>query len=115
MPTIEEIEEMENDTDLFLIKETFERYSDAGEFLKFNRIPESERLSGRPDLCAFIFLDKLFPSENGRDIICGAEHDKIYLDVSNRQLLESDITDEQILYLVRCGVCMDDEGLCMFA
>jgi hypothetical protein len=109
------IEEMEKNMDLYLIKETFERYIDAGEYLAFNRIPESERLSQRPDLCAFIFLDKLFPTKNRNDIVCAAEHDEIYLDVSNRQLLEADITDEQILYLVRCGVRMGDEGLCMFA
>lgn len=69
--------------------------------------------SKRKDLCAFILLDRLVP--RGVDIVAGAEHDEIYLDISLDDLAASKATKEDIEFLVRCGVRLGDYGLCMFA
>ena len=92
------------------IKEMFERCDD--EYLNFDRI--ENKLSTRPDMHAFILLDRLFPGT--RDLVCHAEHDEIFLDVSDECLADANITEDQIRELVRCGVRLNDEGgLCMFA
>ena len=91
------------------IEQLFEEYNDL--FLKFEW---NESLpSKRPDLCAFMLLDKLVP--NTRDMIAGAEHDEIYLDISLDDLIEAKATKEDIEFLVRCGVRNGEYGLCMFA
>jgi len=91
------------------VAETFEKYS--GEFLEFGRVQNP--YSGRPDLHAFIMLDRLVAGQS--DIISSAEHDEIYLDVSP-QALEVVATEHHILTLVRCGVRYSQEFdcLCMF-
>lgn len=81
-----------------------------GEFLKFDRI--KERLSDRPDLHAFILLDKLVPGKT--DMIAAAEHDEIYLEIDPDELAKV-ATKDQLRDLHRCGVRADDNGLCMFA
>ena len=93
------------------LKEIFEKYND--EYLKFEKIPEHERLSDRPDLHAFILLNQLAPAPNGGDIIGGSEHDEIWLNFNIEKLSEV-ATEEQIRDLIRAGVRYDDEGLCMF-
>lgn len=95
------------------LEERFEQFE--GDYIKFEDI--AKPLHRRADICAFLMLDSLCPPEDkGRDIIGGAEHDAIYLDVDVDTLAES-ITDEQIRDLVRCGVMYDSEndGLMMFA
>lgn len=79
------------------------------EHLEFDRI--KNKFSQRPDLHAFILLDKILPSDH--DIISCAEHDEIYLN-PNLEELAAVITEEQILELVRCGVNFEREGLQMF-
>jgi len=81
------------------------------DFLKFDKIENPP--SGRPDICAFLLLDKLVPGKS--DIVAGAEHDVIFLDVTLAEL-EVVATKEDIIYLSRCGVFASDEydGLCMF-
>jgi hypothetical protein len=89
------------------VKELFEKHNDEhGEFDKI----ENKR-STRPDLHVFLLLDELFPSDNGSDIVSAAEHDQIWLDVSEEQM--ETLTEPQILELVRCGVFID-EGPSMF-
>jgi hypothetical protein len=80
------------------------------EYLEFKHINNPP--SKRPDVCAFILLDKLFPAD--RDMVSAAEHDEIYLDVEWEQITL--LTDEHILYLVRCGVRFnsENESLAMF-
>lgn len=89
--------------------ERFEAVND--DFLDFASI-EVKR-SQRPDLHAFLMLDELFPAP-GRDIVCSAAHDEIWLNVEGEKL--NDLTDSQILELTRCGVRYDSEYdcLCMF-
>ncbi len=91
---------------------TFEKFDDVGS-TKFKDIAEPLHL--RPDLCAFLLLDKLLPNP-GRDMVSGAEHDQIFLDADLDKLAEV-ATEEDILTLCRCGVFYDDdvESLSMFA
>lgn len=86
----------------------FDEFDD--EFLKFERV--KDKLSQRPDLHAFILLDKLVPGD--KDMIAGAEHDEIYLSTDPEELLKV-ATKDQLRDLHRCGVRADDNGLCMFA
>jgi hypothetical protein len=92
------------------IDERWESFSD--DYLKFERV-ENKR-SKRPDLHVFLLIDELFPNP-GRDVVCAAEHDVFYLDITGAQI--EDLTDEQILELTRCGVHYDSEtdSLAMFA
>lgn len=89
----------------------FDKYE--SEYLKFERV--ENKLHARPDLCAFLLLDKLMPHE-GRDMVCGAAHDEIYLDADCEKLSEV-ATENDILTLARCGVHYDSDtgGLAMFA
>ena len=90
--------------------ERWERVGDdCREYHEFDRV-ENKR-SERPDLHAFLLLDELFPNPGG-DLVACAEHDEIWLDVSDEQA--ASLTDEQILELTRCGVRYDEHGLCMF-
>ena len=99
---------------------TPDRFIDALEqhnesaYLKFAHIPTERRLSQRPDLHVFQLLDQLVPGSH--DIIAGAEHDVIWLEVSVEDLAAV-ITEEQILDLARCGVMYhnETESLRMFA
>lgn len=92
------------------LKETFEKFND--DYIKFKRV--ANPLHHRPDICAFLLLDKLVPG-NG-DMVAAAEHDEIYLDTDCDKLAEV-ATEDDILTLVRCGVRYDREtsGLAMFA
>ena len=94
------------------LEEVFERLSED-EFLKFDRI--QNKLHPRPDVCAFLFLDKLVPPVEGIDMVSGSKHDEIWLDV-NCDKLSMVATEEDIVTLVRCGVRYDSEyhSLAMF-
>jgi hypothetical protein len=93
------------------LQATFEKFDD--EFLKFKHIPESDRLSNRPDLHAFLLLDRLCPGSD--DMVSAAEHDEIWLDVDVGALARV-ATEDNVLALVRCGVRYDDdvESLALF-
>jgi hypothetical protein len=70
--------------------------------------------TSRPDLCAFLLLDRLVP-KTGQDILGSASHDEVYINVDCEALAEV-ATEDDVLTLVRCGVRYDDEhdSLCMF-
>lgn len=91
------------------LKEVFEKNDD--EYGKFERIGDPP--SRRPDLCAFLLLDRLVPKAD--DVIGGADHDIIFLDVEAEELAKV-ATEEDIVYLTRCGVFLSSEFdcLCMF-
>jgi len=93
------------------LKERFEKYN--SEFGRFERI-ESKRVN-RADLHAFLLLYEITPNPQylGKNIIFGATHDEIWLDVETEDLEEC--TDETLIELIRCGVRIDsDNGVCMF-
>jgi hypothetical protein len=87
----------------------YEEHED--EFLKFDRI--DHKLSNRPDLHAFLLLDKLVPGNS--DIVSSAGHDEIYLDTGVDNLLAA-ATEDELIELHRCGVLYggDYDSLYMF-
>lgn len=91
------------------LEETFDKFEE--EYLQFNRIEKP--LHRRPDLCAFLLLDRLVPGTG--DMVSDVTHDEIWLDVDCDQLADV-ATEEDIMTLVRCGVMYDDkaEALSMF-
>lgn len=103
------------------LEQLFEKFEDTDEYLKFERI--TNPLSKRPDLHAFLMLDALFP-QPGSDIVSGAEHDVIYLDIAildmaKRFTLAEEScefeAEEVVRDLVRCGVMLNNDfGLSMF-
>jgi hypothetical protein len=101
---------MPNETPLDLAV-LFEEHND--EFLKGERITPERRLHKRPDINAFILLDRLIPGEH--DIVTAASHDEIYLGIECDELAKV-ATEEDIIDLIRCGVRYDNdtESLCMF-
>lgn len=60
------------------LHDAFEEFND--DYIRFERVPEAEKLHAWPDLCAFLYLFRLLPRP-GRDLVCAAEHDVIWLDV----------------------------------
>lgn len=91
------------------MEEIFGKYED--EYLHFERVEAP--LSKRPDLHAFILLDKLVPGD--QDIVFGAVHQKIHLRVEPEALIAV-ATEEQLRDLIRCGMLFDkeDHTLSMF-
>ena len=91
------------------LKATFDKYAD--EYIKFENV--ELKLHSRPDVCAFLLLDKLVPGE-GQDIISDAQRDEVYLDTDCAKLAEV-ATERDILTLIRCGVQYNSvESLWMF-
>lgn len=86
---------------------------DCDEYIKFENIPAERRLSTRPDIHAFILLNKLAPGT--RDMICSSEHDEYFLEPSIDDLAKGGATEQDIMDLIRCGVRNGCYGLCMFA
>lgn len=89
------------------IKERFDELDHY--FIAFNSV--SEKLSSRPDVCAIMFLDRWFPSLIDCDLICSAEHDEIWFDISGDQL--NTLTEAQLRDLVCCGMRYDEEHDCL--
>lgn len=87
----------------------FEKHDDC--FLE--DIPQTRHK--RKDIAAFLLLDELCPSDDGADIVSGADHDVIYLDPSVEQLAEANPTEDQVRELIRYGVRIEDDHLEMFA
>lgn len=92
------------------LKLAFEKFS--GNYQRFEKV--ANKLNHRPDLNAFLLLDKLVPGAD-RDLVSSASHDEIWLDVDCELLAEVAIEDD-IHTLVCCGVRYDDdsESLAMF-
>jgi heme oxygenase len=89
-----------------------EELDEGTSFLKFSDIPEERRLSNRPDLNAFLLLDRLVPGTS--NIVSAAKHDEFYLGIDVQEL--DTATEEQMLDLIRSGVsyASDVDGLYMF-
>lgn len=89
------------------INAAFKKHND--EYIKFERV--ENKLHARPDICAFLLLDRLMPCA-GKDMVCAAEHDEIFLAVDCEKLAEV-ATDDDILMLSRCGVRYDSKNDCL--
>lgn len=104
--------EIDDDVSLEGMHERWEAVND--DFIEFENIPESERPFSSPDLCAWALLDRKFPTDCKADMVSSAEHDQIWLRIKRHEIAQ--LTDDDILYLTRCGVMYDDdvEVLSMF-
>jgi hypothetical protein len=82
------------------------------EYRQFEKI--DKRLHDRPDICGLIYLDRLLPSPKVR-IIVVARHEQIWLGTNTKDLAKV-ATEDDVLYLVRCGIFYDDDidSLTMF-
>lgn len=91
--------------------EIFEKYKED-DYLEFERV--ENKLHERPDLCAFLLLDKLL-SDPCKNIVSDAGHDQIYLGVDIEKLADV-ATEDDIVTLIRCGVLYesDTDSLYMF-
>jgi hypothetical protein len=91
------------------LEEVFAKFED--DYIQFDRV--ENRTSKRPDLHAFMLLEKLLPGDG--DLISAAEHDEFWLDIDLVRLAEV-ATEEDIQTLVRCGIRYDAEfdALAMF-
>ncbi len=89
------------------LTELFDEHND--EYMSFDNVHETERLSDRRDMHAMILLDTLLPGDG--HIISASEHDVIYLGVGLEELVEV-ISEEQIIQLIRCGVLFDEHREC---
>lgn len=86
----------------------FETHDDK--YTKFEEYVKNP-LSKRPDLHAFLLLDKLVPGD--RDIISASEHDEFYIDIDLEELAEK-ITEEQVIELIACGAIYSSEYDCLY-
>lgn len=87
------------------LKERFQAVE--GEYLEFDRIPYSEQRHSCRDLCGLLYVAEKFCTpkySSGADkpAIDGAEHDIVYFSWGKNEL--EGITDEDVLYLMRCGI-----------
>jgi hypothetical protein len=105
-------DEFDDDVDSEVIHQLWESVDE--EYLEFKSIPLEDRPFSSPDLCAFALLDKKFPTEREQDMVSAAEHDQIWLRLSDTQVAQ--LTKDEVLYLTRCGVSFDSDicGLYMF-
>lgn len=91
------------------LQAAFEKHEE--EYLKFERIESPQ--SKRPDMHAFMLLDRLMPEAG--DMISASEHDEFFLGIDCEELAKV-ITDDQVRELARCGVRYSDfDCLCMWA
>lgn len=89
------------------IQNLFQKHDN--EYIEFDRV--ETKFSRRPDLHAFLLLDKLVPGTE--DIVSTSEHDEFWLGVDIQDLAKSGITEAQIVDLIRCGVSYDREFDCL--
>lgn len=82
------------------MSDIFEEFE--SEFLKFERI--EVKLNSRPDLHAFILLNRIIPGTT--DMVSAADHDQIYLAV-DPDALAAVATKDELRDLCRCGVIHD--------
>ena len=94
---------------LYEMNEEFEKHDVMEEFGEFHKV--SKHLSERPDLHAFILLDKLCPSN--KSIVSESGHDQFWLNVDVNDFAKV-ATPELILALIRCGVMFDYDEDCLY-
>ena len=88
-------------TDIDEIEKLFEKHEKENK--NFERIENPP--SNRPDLCAFLLLDKLFPKNE--KIISSSEHDGVYLNFSPEEIEK--LSEDDVIYLYRCGIFLNSE------
>lgn len=99
------------------LKEMCAKFNDGVNPQKFQNI--KNKFSERPDLHAFVLLDKIVPlSEKSCNkgmykMVGSAGHDQIWLGIDIEELAKI-ITEEQVEELSCCGIFISDDALSMF-
>jgi hypothetical protein len=89
------------------IEKMFNMFDD--QYIKFENVECKQ--SNRPDLHAFLLLDRLFPTDNHGDMVSSASHDVICLCITSEQM--DTLTVDNVLELTRCGVRYEPEFDCL--
>lgn len=84
----------------------FEKHED--EHCNSSAIPEADLPFPQKDLCAFALISKRLPNRKG-DLICSASHDEIWLAGPDFDEEGWPFTEEDVIYLLRCGISWDSE------
>lgn len=90
------------------IEQWFEELKD--EYGEYDRVDSP--LHPRRDISAFLLLHKIVGGS--RNIVSAAEHDEIFLDAHVQDLVRAGASRTQVLELIRYGVRLSDDMLCMF-
>ena len=96
-------------------REKFDQISNA-EYITFESINPDRKLYFRPDINAFLLLDRLVSKRchgEDRDMISRASRDEIWLRITPEDICER-ATEEDIRDLIRCGVMLDDDDFSIF-
>ena len=90
------------------LEDLFDKHED--EYLNFEKIPKAQRRHHRPDICAFIFIDEKMPGKG--DIISGSRFDEYTIDAGPENYDDPwPLTEDDVIYLLRCGISWQDGGL----
>jgi hypothetical protein len=103
-----EPEAEEEEEGLSEIDKRFNQFDD--EFLKFERIPEVERLNPSYFISGLIFLGSLLKNPSDFDSLIHSDYDILYLPGPDD--LKKELTDVEIIYLQRCGIHYNSEDEC---
>lgn len=91
------------------IRDAFDKHGEDP--MDFDALPNKR--SEREDMHAFMLLDSLLPDK--RNILSHASHDEVHLVVMVEDLVQSVITEQDIIELVACGIHISKyDGLCKF-
>lgn len=85
----------------------FEKHED--EHSKFDRIPEKDQLHPLRDICAMLYMHRKMGGVNYKGI-GAAEHDEVFFAWDTI----GDLTEDDVIYLIRCGVEYDGDGFRMW-
>lgn len=89
----------------------FEALGEQHSCLDFEKIPENERLHPNYELCGLLKVYSLL--KNKADFSLHSEHDILYICYGDIEMFHP-LSDEDIIYMLRCGIRYEDEGLAMF-
>jgi len=93
------------------LQERFESLGEHHSLLDFEKIPENERLHPNPDVCGILKVYSLLKEKS--DFSLHSEHDILYLCNGTIETFHP-LSDEDIIYMIRCGVHCEEYGLAMF-
>jgi hypothetical protein len=81
----------------------------ADDFGNIEDVKPSRRLHRRPDLNAFLLLDKLLTNGNDSAILVDARNEQVWLSPKPWEVMQR-ASEEDLLDLVRCGVFYDEDN-----
>lgn len=87
------------------IHELFNKYAETSEYLDFDQI--EDKLHPSAVLCGYLKIASLMKSPDKFQL--SAQHDVVYLADAN----ELEMTEDDVLYLVRCGIHYDSSIDCL--